>query len=169
MHTALLLNYVCREKSKMRKNKLVKRTITGVLASTILLAPVVEPMDNVFVETKIHAETTKNEFLIEDGVLLRYEGKGGDVVVPEGVTRIEDFVFCEASSKETYGDDEQLEAEEERLNMFNRGRITSITLPSSLQSIGSNAFRGCRELKEVYIPDSVTEIEAHAFSKCEDH
>ena len=29
-----------------------------------------------------------NDFVIEDGVLKKYNGPGGDVVVPEGVTAI---------------------------------------------------------------------------------
>ena len=29
-----------------------------------------------------------NDFVIENGVLKKYQGQGGDVVIPEGVTSI---------------------------------------------------------------------------------
>ena len=37
------------------------------------------------------------DFIIEDGVLVRYVGEESDVVIPEGVTAIGDgaFVGCE--------------------------------------------------------------------------
>ena len=39
----------------------------------------------------------KPEFEIQNGELIEYHGAGGDVVIPDGVTRIADFVFdlCE--------------------------------------------------------------------------
>ena len=44
--------------------------------------------------------------------------------------------------------------------------ITSVILPSSLETIGSFAFYGCTALTKVEIPDSVTTIENAAFSYC---
>ena len=34
-----------------------------------------------------------NDFVIENGVLKEYQGQGGDVVIPEGVTSIGDSAF----------------------------------------------------------------------------
>ena len=34
-----------------------------------------------------------SDFIIENGVLKKYVGPGGDVVIPEGVTTIQDFAF----------------------------------------------------------------------------
>ena len=44
--------------------------------------------------------------------------------------------------------------------------MTSITIPDSVTSIGSSAFRGCSGLTSVTIPDSVTSIGEWAFSGC---
>ena len=60
-----------------------------------------------------------SDFIIENGVLKKYVGPGGDVVVPEGVTNIGDQAFYDCSS------------------------LTSITLPDGLTSIGDCAFYDC--------------------------
>ena len=63
------------------------------------------------------------------------------VVIPEGVTRIGNgaFVLC---------------------------RLTSVTLPGSLRSIGENAFLCCFDLTSLTVPDGVTSIERCAFQSC---
>ena len=42
--------------------------------------------------------------------------------------------------------------------------ISTVTIPSSVTSIGDHAFRACEKLTSVSIPNSVTSIEASAFS-----
>ena len=44
--------------------------------------------------------------------------------------------------------------------------LTSVTIPNSVTSIGESAFRGCSALTSVTIPNSVTSIENYAFSRC---
>ncbi len=44
--------------------------------------------------------------------------------------------------------------------------LTSITIPSSVTSIGNYAFRSCRSLASVAIPNSVTSLGEFAFSDC---
>ena len=71
-----------------------------------------------------------SDFIIENGVLKKYVGPGGDVVIPEGVTAIEPYVF-------DYRKD-----------------VKSITLPKSLTKIHRGAFIGCKSLTEIIIdPD----------------
>ena len=83
-----------------------------------------------------------DEFVIENGVLKRYIGPGGDVTIPEGVTSIGDNVFRWHSS------------------------LTSVTIPEGVTSIGSSAFSGCSKLTSVTIPEGVTCIGNDAFYGC---
>jgi len=83
------------------------------------------------------------EFVIENGILIRYDGPGGDVVIPDGVTTISDHAF--AGKKET---------------------LKSVRIPDSVTTIGSMSFYDCPKLKEVVVPDSVTSVGALAFHNC---
>lgn len=71
--------------------------------------------------------SNKEEFCIEDGKLIRYNGQGGDETIPEGVTSIGNlsFSFCD--------------------------RLTSIDIPESVTNIDDNSFRRCRNLT-IYAP-----------------
>lgn len=62
---------------------------------------------------------------IKDGVLLGYYGLGGDIVLPNTVTKI--------------GDDA----------LKGNDNIVSITIPGSVKDIGNNAFKGCTKLEQV--------------------
>ena len=66
--------------------------------------------------------------------------KGGTVVIPEGVTTINGSFF--------------------------NSTFESIELPSSLTSIGSNAFANNTALKSIVIPASVEKIDSKAFYGC---
>ncbi len=82
------------------------------------------------------------DFEIINGILVKYKGEGGDVVIPDGVTAIAQEAFHMRSS------------------------ITSVTIPNSVTSIGNSAFRYCRELTGITIPNSVTSIGEQAFEFC---
>ena len=53
-------------------------------------------------------------------------------------------------------------------NSFTKGceHLISVTIPSSVNSIGSEAFSGCKKLTSVTLPHSVTSIGGAAFSRC---
>lgn len=46
-------------------------------------------------------------------------------------------------------------------------RLTSVTIPDSVKSIGAKAFFNCTSLTSITIPDSVTSIGGSAFQYCE--
>ena len=65
-----------------------------------------------------------------------------DIVIPDSVTSIRDYVFRGCSS------------------------LSSLTIPDSVTSIGFGAFRYCSSLCSLVIPNSVNDIEDRAFEGC---
>ncbi len=82
------------------------------------------------------------DFTIENGVLEKYIGHGGDVIIPDGVTGIGDFAFDGCRD------------------------LASVVVPDSVESIGSCAFRSCIALKIIKLPNRLTSIGEQAFSDC---
>ena len=83
-----------------------------------------------------------NDFVIENGVLIKYKGTDPVVTVPDGVTSIGGGAFSYCSS------------------------LNSVTLPEGLTSIGSSAFSGCSSLTSVTLPEGLTCIGNEAFQWC---
>ena len=50
---------------------------------------------------------------------------------------------------------------------FNQAAITSVLIPSSVETIGSEAFTGCADLKSVRLPLQLKSIESFTFYGCE--
>ncbi len=69
--------------------------------------------------------TNLSDFVIEDGVLKKYRGSGGDVTIPSGVTSIGERAFWYCSG------------------------LTSAEIPKSVTSIGRRAFEGCSGLTSI--------------------
>ena len=82
-----------------------------------------------------------NDFIIENGVLKKYTGPGGDVVIPDGVTEIGAFAFSGSV-------------------------IKTLSFPDRLEIIGSYAFSGQTELEEIRLPNSIKTVCTHAFVGC---
>lgn len=79
----------------------------------------------------------------EFGKYLRgYAGNDASVVIPDGVTYIDNESFKDCD------------------------KLTKVTIPSSVDYIGYNAFDGCASLETVIIPDGVTTIGDEAFFGC---
>ena len=93
-------------------------------------------------------------FRIQDGVfyddenLIRVLDWQENVVVPEGIK------YIGASAFDT------------RKVSNEATTLKSISFPSTLESIGKDAFLGNKSLEEVVIPESVTEIDSGAFQLC---
>ncbi len=77
--------------------------------------------------------SSASDFVIENSVLTKYQGLGGDVTIPEGVTEI----ACNAFE----GCD----------------NVTSVVIPEGVISIGDAAFYGCSGLTEMTLPEGVKE------------
>jgi hypothetical protein len=94
--------------------------------------------------TAVEAARDENGFGTNGTVLISYDGPGGDVVIPEGVTEIQGAVFGRPG----------------------QASITSITLPESLITIGYQAFSSCTTITSILIPAGVENIETMAFYSC---
>lgn len=111
----------------MKKTKLM----SIVLAAVLLLGLAVPAM------------AADEEFEIRNGMLLKYHGDGGDVVIPDGVTGVGIFAF----------------------NLCRN--VTSVTFPDGFDYIGKYAFSECTGLESINIPEGVTLIDEGAFHNCD--
>ena len=81
---------------------------------------------------------------VQNGLtLMKYVGASSEVIVPDGVTKLQYSTFSEC-----------------------RQLLTRVVLPDGLLSIPESLLNNCTNLKEVVIPESVTTIENHAFFGC---
>ena len=87
------------------------------------------------------AAVEQQEFVIADGVLTEYHGTGGAVVVPDGVREI-------------------------GMAFMDNPKVTSVTIPGSVQKIGSSAFARCEKLSAVTLSEGLLTIEDFAFYQC---
>ena len=78
-------------------------------------------------------------FTIEDNVVTSSNNCGGSAIIPAGVTSIGNYTFIGATS------------------------LTSITIPSSVETIGSGAFENTPSLETVTLTDGLISIGNYAF------
>lgn len=78
-----------------------------------------------------------DDFVIETGMLKKYTGNGGSVIIPNGVTSIHDWAFWRCT------------------------HLTDVTLPDSVKSIDICAFEECKSLKSVTVPKRLEAAISH--------
>ena len=76
----------------------------------------------------------KQDFVIAKGVLTKYNGPGGDVVIPAGVKKIGDGAFKGCTA------------------------LTGVTIPKGVTSIGERAFYKCQGLQRATLPAGLRKI-----------
>lgn len=108
---------------------------------------------------------TDKEFEIEDGVLIKYCGPGGQVVIPEGVTGIGNSAFRDCAALTGVTLPNSVTHIEDHA-FTGCAALASVTIPGSVETICFGAFSGCVSLKRVTIPDSVKRIYFSAFAGC---
>lgn len=77
---------------------------------------------------------TNSDFVIEDGVLTKYQGSDRDVTIPDGVTSIGRYAF------------------------FRCNGLTTVTISGSVTFIDEFAFCDCPNLTTITVPATVTRV-----------
>ena len=90
-------------------------------------------------DATFYAHWQKLEFVFDGATLVRYQGGGGDVVIPDGTEVIGDEAFCDCQD------------------------LATVSIPESVTSIGDRAFAGCSGLTSVTLTAGVRHIGAGAF------
>lgn len=106
-----------------------------------------------------------NDFVIENGVLTKYVGSGGDVVVPEGVTSIGSAAFEGCTGLTSVAIPEGVTNIGEGA-FYNCSGLTSVIIPEGVTKIGDIAFCWCESLQSITLPEDVTRIAYKVFCKC---
>lgn len=106
-------------------------------------------------------------FTINDGVLEKYTEEAGitEVVIPEGVKKIESGVFHESGMTSVYIPDTVRTIEGGAFGGCKQ--LRTVRLSEQLEKLGSVVFCGCVSLEKIVIPDSVEQIHFKAFGDCE--
>ena len=107
-----------------------------------------------------------SDFQIKDSVLIRTLNEDAPhIIVPEGITRIEDEAFWNCVELQSISLPKSLRSVGE-YSFRNCRKLESIVFPDGMEHIGYWSFYACRELKTAILPASVTEIERGAFEIC---
>ncbi len=77
---------------------------------------------------RIFGDEHDDDFEIDEGILYKYHGTGGDIIIPKSV-----MVICDHAFEGCAG-------------------LTSVTIPASVKLIGQDAFRNCANLVEIDMP-----------------
>ncbi|MBQ6346291.1 MAG: leucine-rich repeat domain-containing protein, partial [Clostridia bacterium] len=124
------------------------------------LEPATVPADNA-----VASNDGAEDFEIINGILVKYKGAGGDVVIPNSVTVIGEKAFYECDSLTSVSIPDSVTSIGEDA-FYRCSSLISVSIPDSVTSIGEDAFYRCSSLISVSIPDSVTSIGEDAFYRC---
>ena len=106
-----------------------------------------------------------SDFVIENGVLIKYVGKEKNITIPEAVREIGDKAFSDQAGIKTVVCPHRVE----RIGRYAFSKCTgmiSIVIMPGLKLIDRDAFSGCKKLTQISLPDSLEIIEGGAFSEC---
>ncbi len=106
------------------------------------------------------------DIVIENGVLRKYTGPGGTIVLPNGLREIGNDAF---SGRRDLEADVVIPEGVEKIGesaFYDCIKLRSVTLPESLLTIELLAFLDCCSLSEVTIPKNVQTIGCWAFLRC---
>lgn len=164
----------------MKKLLSVITAAAVLLGSTIAYASASEPVDEFAVETNADTADVENQAdlleytELEDGtleVICPYYNRSRltNVVIPsemngKKVTRIGDSAFCDCKKITNVTIPNSIKSIGDFA--FRESALSSLTIPDGVTSIGEFAFVDCTKLSSIVIPNGVTNIEVSTFSGC---
>ena len=117
----------------------------------------------------IKCPETKTEISIPDSVatigdFACIRSSLTSIVLPKNIKSIGENAFCYSASLTSV----ELSSNLETIGYyaFANCPFSSIFIPDGVTSIGSSAFRGCKNLTSIVLPDSVVEVGSNAFEDC---
>ena len=122
--------------TQLEKNEAGALVFTPTEEETYHLAVIIDA-DPVFLYRDVYVRVGDSSVLFEDYIPI----SGDTLVLPEGLVTIEEAAFA--------GTAEEV-----------------VVIPWGCESIGANAFAGSPNLKEIWIPGTVTQIDDTAFANC---
>jgi hypothetical protein len=119
------------------------------------------------VPAQVPPRLPQNDFEVRNGILVKYTGPGGAVVIPEemGITGIGEQAFAVNSSLISVTIPPGVISIGDKAFYF-CGSLNSVTVPQGLKSIGNNAFANCSSLTSINIPGGLVRIGNNAFQGC---
>ena len=122
---------------------MIDRLYVANIDGTLFSKGVIERLPGDIEPFNPHSNNTYDEaFIVEDDVLIEYVGDSTNVIIPNGITKVETGAF------------------------WNKVGVRKITVPDSVTSIGGDAFVYCYDLETVNIPSSVDDIGDDPFAGC---
>ena len=106
------------------------------------------------------------DFSIKYGTLVKYQGPGGEVVIPKEVTAIGEGAFWACETLTSIVIPDWVKVIEEKAFGWCEN-LERVTLPAGLTRIENGTFGKCRSLREIRFPEELKEIGAGAFFGCE--
>ena len=108
-----------------------------------------------------------SDFMIKDGMIYKYLGNGGDVVLPNGITGIKECAFSSCKGLKSVKISNGVKRIEN--SAFSSCKnLEYIELPETLAYIGPSAFLYCENLRYITIPKSVRKIGGMILNGCKE-
>ncbi|MCR5652341.1 MAG: leucine-rich repeat domain-containing protein, partial [Ruminococcus sp.] len=102
--------------------------------------------------------------------VARYEGTATEVVIPSSVKgsevvaiRYNAFDSCDKVTSVTIPDSVTSIGS---CAFLSCSKLANVSMPSSLNSLGDRAFKGCESLESITIPSGITKVEFQTFANC---
>lgn len=106
-----------------------------------------------------------DDFIIDGTTLIKYNGQDDEVIIPQGVTKINESAFEENQHIQNVIIMEGVtEIGAYAFNMCKN--LKNISIPNTVSAIGEFAFSECERLSNITIPPMVTKIQTSTFSLC---